>query len=261
MPVDLNKPARWLVVHGVQVGDDSDLKQDETILTELRKQPAAQGLDFTTSLYRYENINDEAQSMVRSALSLLKQSIVAEHVVDKLFDVVGDVVINWRQGETAKKIGQGLKDTILEAYVEQTPLFILAHSLGSIYAFDVVNELMSSDEYYTGSIESWPVQGLVTIGSPIGLGMFQRQGLQEMSNQEELFEWINIWDRTDPVVSGNVFGLANSDYEIAGRFPDIGSGWAKPQDIVLDTTHHHLASHVSYWERPEVSRHMLSIMT
>jgi hypothetical protein len=53
----------------------------------------------------------------------------------------------------------------------------VAHSLGSIYAFDVLNSLIGDGEHFDpGSRKTWPIQGLLTLGSPIGLDMFKVTG-------------------------------------------------------------------------------------
>lgn len=261
MGVRFELPPHWLVVHGVQTGEDAGLDQDRLIDRAIRRLPGGAGLDFTASLYRYENLNDQAQSLVKSALGLLGRSLIAGQATDLLVDLVGDVVIKWRQTETARAIGEGLKAEIVKYYEQGRPLYLLGHSLGSIYAFDVVNELMGEPDYYRdGTIENWPVQALVTIGSPIGLSMFRRSGLRKIPFQEELFRWLNLWDRTDPVVTGHVFGLANSDYEIAERFTHAGTGWAV-QDRPLDSGTQHLLSHIAYWERRELAQDMLELMS
>ena len=49
---------------------------------------------------------------------------------------------------------------------------------------------------------TWPVRGLLTIGSPIGLKMFQKTGrdsAHDLGEGHKFLRWLNIWDPNDPV--------------------------------------------------------------
>ena len=146
MAVDPLMAKKVLVVHGVQAGEDEDQNQHKDIkqLVETRLNGAP--LEFDTEMYRYENINDKAQRLLRTVLKLFVTNIIAQKAVDLTADVVGDVVIALHDGSTAYTIRQGLVDRILEIYEEGNPLYVVAHSLGTIYAFDAVEAAVGSDQ-------------------------------------------------------------------------------------------------------------------
>ena len=264
MSVDSAKPKRILVVHGVEAGTDADQHQDQDVkkLVETRLNGAP--LDFETAMYRYENINDRAQRRLRNVLTLFTDNIVAEEPIDIAVDIVGDVVIALQDGSTAAAIRQGLVDRIEETYEEGNPLYLLAHSLGSIYAFDAVNQLLDDDDYFDrDDRKTWPVQGLVTIGSPIGLRMFKRSKVKPLGRgaKSKFLRWTNYWDRTDPVVSGSFYGRPNEGYNIVERFAtdDDECGWLI-QDKVVDVGRAWLEAHVGYWSHPGLGDDLVSLL-
>jgi len=264
MAVDATKPKRILVVHGVEAGTDADQHQDidinKLITTRLNGAP----LNFETKLYAYENINDTAQRRFREVLALFTTAILMQRPVDLAADIVGDVVIALQDGSTARTIRQGLVDRILETYEEGNPLYLLAHSLGSIYAFDAVNQLVDTHGYFDrDDRKTWPVQGLVTIGSPVGLRMFGRNRVVPLGGgtKSKFLRWINYWDRTDPVVSGSFYGQPNEGYTIVERFATAGAdvGWLI-QDKVVDVGRAWLEAHVGYWTHPGLGDDLVSLL-
>ncbi len=264
MSVDPSKPRKLLVVHGVQVGDDTDQTQDKEIKTLIETRLGGAPLEFRTEMYRYENINDKAQRRYRRLLKLFVSNMLAEEAVDLGADLVGDVLIALKNGSTAYTIRQGLVDRIVEIFEDGTPLYLVAHSLGSVYAFDAVNQLIRTAGYFDrDDRKTWPVQGLVTMGSPIGLRMFKRNKVAPLgeSTKGKFFRWINYWDRTDPVVSGSFYGKPNEGYTIVERFATDSPecGWII-QDKVVDVGRAWLAAHVGYWTHPGLGDDLVSLL-
>ena len=70
------------------------------------------------------------------------------------------------------------------------------------------NELSSDKAFFNrDNILEWPVQGMITIGSPLGLAMFKKTGRKTAKNLGKgryNFKWLNYFDVNDPVVSGIV---------------------------------------------------------
>jgi hypothetical protein len=266
MSVDPTKQRKIIVVHGVQTGEDEDQNQHESIADLIASRLGNSSLDFITQMYRYENINDRAQNKFKRLVRLIAGTPVNRKIASSVIDLVGDVVISLSNGSTAAKIRKGLKEEILQHFTAGNPCYVVAHSLGSIYAFDVINELMKDSHYFDrGSRRSWPVQGLVTLGSPIGLGMFRAHGRRSVTNLGQgtkWFRWKNFWDRTDPVVSGSIFGRQINGYDIAERYrrdtPD--QGWVI-RDVPIDTGKVWLMSHVAYWEHPLVGDVLVDMVT
>ncbi|MFI5308393.1 MAG: hypothetical protein ACHQ53_13635, partial [Polyangiales bacterium] len=216
MSVDPTKPREILVVHGVQTGTDADLDQDVLVRNLVQSHLNGVPLAFSTDLYRYENINDEAQAKLQSVLGAVGSALLDEvplgsvivGLAQKAVDLVGDVVIALDDGSTAHLIRNGLCDRIMQTYTTTgAPLYLVAHSLGTVYALDAVNQLIRerpSGVFDRDSRKTWPVQGLITLGSPLGLQMFGAgRALAPLGAGRKWFRWFNYWSRTDPVVSAS----------------------------------------------------------
>jgi LysM repeat protein len=264
--VDPKKPRKILVVHGVQTGSDNDQNQDDLVSNLIKNRLGNIPLKFKTELYCYENINDEAQKKYKKLAGLILQTPIGKIVADKAIDLIGDVVTSYQDTSTAAEIRAGLKDRILEIFRDGNPCYLVAHSLGTIYAFDVLNELMRENQYFDrNSRKTWPVQGLLTLGSPIGLDMFKQGGRTEVASLgagDKWFRWLNFWDRTDPVVSGNIFGQQLSGYAIAEKYQSasLNQGWVM-RDKAIDTGKVWLMAHVAYWDNPIVGDSLVDMIT
>jgi hypothetical protein len=271
MSVDPLKPRKILVVHGVQTGRDEDIKSHEIIKELILDRLNGIPLAFDTEMYRYENINDVALGKLKKVLDGFMNKLIAKmplgglvgSVLDKGIDVVGDVLIELKDGTACQQIRQGLIDRIEQIYEEGNALYIVAHSLGSIYAFDAVNQLMMNEGYFDrNSRRAWPVQALVTMGSPIGLSMFKRNSIKNLGIGRHYFRWINFWARTDPVVSGSFYGKPYEGYQIAERFiaNNPESGWFI-QDRVLDIGKTWLMAHTGYWRNAGIGDDLVTLIT
>jgi hypothetical protein len=257
MPIDPTKPVKILVVHGVEIADDSKLDQDKDIDQLVKSRLGGIALDYEVEMYKYEDIEEAAQKDLRRIAKAIVATPVGQVITDKILDLVLDVVINLKDDSTAATIRAGLMQRILNYYDAGHACFLVAHSLGTIYSFDVVNELMRDKQYFNrNEWMTWPVQGLVTLGSPIGLNMFQtgkRRTVTPMGAGMEWFRWLNYWDRTDPVVSGSIFGKQLSGYQIAERYikTDPNQGWVI-RDRIVDTGKTWLLAHTAYWANSSV---------
>lgn len=264
MAVDFDKPPNILVIHGVQRGDDKDLTQHKIIKTNVKAQLAANKIKCDVDIFKYEDINDEATFLVKKALAALTGNMIAGWVVSEAVDIVGDVAIALSEGDVYEKIKSLFRKRILKSFDEQRPLFVIAHSLGSIYAFDTINDLMKEADYFKhNQTETRPVQGLVTIGSPLALDLFERDW-QDMTNlvptgqtvddDFKLFPWRNYWDPTDPVVSGSIIGAPWNEWKFKEKYGDkpYDLGWDVRSRTVI-TGKAHLAAHVAYWKDASVA--------
>ena len=260
MAVDPTKPKRVLVVHGVQSGTDADQNQDQLIETLIKTRLNNAPLRFDTEMYRYENINEQAQRSLRRVIKLFFDNIVAEKAVDLGLDIVLDVLIALKGGSTAQKIRQGLVDRLLEIHEEGNPLYLVAHSLGTIYAFDAVNQLIGTPGLFDRSNrKSWPVLGLVTLGSPIGLRMFKRNRVKPLGEGDKFLRWTNYWARTDPVVTGSFYGKPRAGYDIVERFSTKDGGW-DIKDRSVDVGQVWLPAHCGYWAHPGLGDDLVSLL-
>ncbi|MFZ5863571.1 MAG: hypothetical protein ACOYXR_12105 [Nitrospirota bacterium] len=262
MAVDPTKPKRILVVHGVQSGTNADQNQHHLIVELIKTRLNNAPLRFEAEMYRYENVNDQAQRQLRHVMKLFFNHIVAEKLVDLTADIVLDVLIALKGDNTARTIRQGLVDRLLEIHDDGNPLYLVAHSLGTIYAFDAVNQLIKTPGCFDrGNRKTWPVLGLITLGSPIGLRMFKRTRVTPLGPGDKFMRWINYWDRTDPVVTGSFYGKPNEGYVIAERFATRNEdcGWII-QDKVVDVGKAWLPAHCGYWSHPGLGDDLVSLL-
>jgi hypothetical protein len=253
MPIDPAKQRKILVVHGVQTGDDGDLNQDQLIRDLFQNRLGDLNIDYAVDLYRYENLNNEVLDKYQDVVKRLIANPVGAAVASTVIDLVGDVIISLAQGSTADKIRQALKERILGYYADGHPTYVVAHSLGTVYSFDVINQLMRDTAYFSrASRLNWPVLGWTTLGSPLGLGMFKvtgRSRVTDLGPGEKVFPWRNFSDPNDPVVSGNIFGAQMGNVRIAESYLDGSNtqGWLA-NDYVINTGKLHLMAHTAYWE-------------
>jgi hypothetical protein len=263
MPIDFDKPKNILVIHGVQRGDNDDQTQHQTIKANVESQLQDIGIPFDVDIFRYEDINDEATTLVKRALAALTNNVIAGWVVQQAVDMVGDVAIALSEGAVYQRIKSEFRDKILSYYEQGEPVFIVAHSLGSIYAFDVINELMKEPDFFKpNQAKTRPVLGLITIGSPLALDLFERDW-QDMTNlvpadqsiddDFRLFPWRNYWDPTDPIVSGSLVGLPWNEQKFKEKYGDkpYDLGWDARSRTVI-TGKSHVIAHSAYWRDPTV---------
>lgn len=275
MSVDFQQKPTILVIHGVQTGDDNDQRQHKNIQSTLEKLLSStdlhldKPLEFTADIFKYEDINDEASYLIRRVLSTMTGNAISGWVVDKAADLVGDVLLALSEGDAYKQIKKTFTDRIMALNENDAPVYIVAHSLGSFYALEVLNDLFKEFNFAKNDKKTWPVHGLVTIGSPLGLDIFKRsvdtlnrRSINVSVQTKPRFTWKNYWDRQDPIVTGSILG-----YPKANNFPirfDRQSakkkGWSIRSDEVNSGTTAHLAAHTSYWHSPTVGQGIVNML-
>ena len=275
MAVDFDNTPEVLVIHGVQTGDNNDQRQHEYVratLEHLLSNPDLHfddPLDFSTDIFKYEDINDEATDLVGRVLASMTGNAIAGWVVDKASDLVGDVLLAVAQGTVYDEIKQALSARILAINGDQRPVYLVAHSLGSFYAFEVINDLMAKFKMAANDKSQWPVQGLITIGSPLGLSLFKR-GADSLSRRKigvnvkttPRFPWKNYWDRQDPVVTGSIMGYPKES-EFYIRFDRQAAkqkGWSIRSEEVNSGHTGHLGAHTAYWQNRTVGHGIVNML-
>ena len=277
MPVEFRKEAHVLAVHGVQVSDDASIKSDDQIRKLLNRSLSRSHLDrqFEVLGFFYEDINDEAQEFYsKIASAILSGNPLAGRVLKSVIDIVGDVVTAARNTSTARKIRNLLRKRILDSYKDSHQLVLVCHSLGTIYALDAIGELMRKDGLFDGDDRNtWPVQGLITMGSPLGLEVeiagtkvFEKRKIQRVPNaQFEVFPWHNYFNRLDPVVSGQVFGSpvqtqgAKGPVERRYGADTMASQWLL-QGHVITSGRQWLLAHTAYWKNPKIGDRLVDML-
>ena len=268
MAVDLTKPPRIIVVHGVRLGSGASIDCAGAVERLLRQALSRVHVErpFETRQYVYEDLNNDAQEVAQMVSgAILRSRPIARKALERAIDLVGDVVIAAANTSTAAVIRDGLRNKVLEAHDEGHQVVLVAHSLGTVYSLDVVSELLGNAELCSGDDSRlWPVSALLTLGSPLGLNLkvgrwrlFDKRLVQPVPSSHELFPWHNFFNRQDPVVSGRVFGTrvnvkgADGPLERRYRQDTGGAGWLLQPHVVTSGAKWLLA-HTSYWKHHTV---------
>ena len=277
MAVDYNKEPHILAVHGVQIGEDSQITSDDSIRKLVTKSLNSSNLDrsFDVPEFFYENINDDAQKYYKMlASAITKGKALTGKTLKSVIDISGDVVTAAKNTSTAKKIRNKLRKQILGSYDSGHRLVVVAHSLGTIYALDVINELLRSDKYFIGDEKStWPVHGLITMGSPLGLDLqiagleiFEKRKIELLKDAEfEVLPWHNYFNRLDPVVSGNIFGkpinISGSKGPVEERYGEEtkANNWLL-RGHVISSGDAWIKAHTAYWKRSKIGDQIVSML-
>ena len=264
--IDPDKQRKIIVVHGVQVGDNDDLHQDEVVAQLFASRLGGLDVDYAVDLYKYEDMNNQVLDGLQRLVKQLCTTPVGRYLAPAVIDLAGDVVISLANGSTAERIRAGLEEKILGYYEEGHPCYVLAHSLGTVYSFDVINRLMRRNELFDpDNMLSWPVLSWMTMGSPLGLSMFKvtgRDKLTDLGDGDYAFRWRNYFDPNDPVVSGNIFGVDSNIDKIAELYREARpeQGW-RIDDYEINTGKLHLLAHTAYWELPIVGDGLVAMLT
>lgn len=258
MPINPFNRKKILVIHGINPGTDEDIIGHKRLIKALSNR-APDSFEYDVSIVKYESINDKAQLKFFTFNSEFLASLMAERTISYTVDLVGDVFVYINQGDAALQIRKKIKDSIMENYYnEGCPLTVVAHSLGSLYAFDAIGELIIENPnlFDPNDRKTWPVQSFVTVGSPIGLVFFSERSLPAIGQGQSQLRWYNFFDRNDPVVTGNVFGQQTFIHQFAEAYH--ADGWFI-KDVEVVNGGKWLTSHTSYWENNTILDHIISL--
>ena len=277
MSIDFRKDPHILAVHGVQLGVDEGIDSQKQVHKLVTNSLARNHLDrpFEVFGFYYEDINDQAQKFYKGIASAVSSGIpLAGPALKAVIDVAGDVVTAAKNTATAKKIRNQLKKKILNSYNNGHQLVVIAHSLGTIYALDVVNELIRNDEYFKGdNRKTWPVKGLITMGSPLGLELdvlgttlFEKRKIEPVSGADVLlFTWHNYFNRLDPIVSGRVFGaplkVKGAKGPVEHRYgEDVKAAKWRLQGHAVTSGKQWLLAHTAYWKNSRIGDRLVDLI-
>jgi hypothetical protein len=279
MPVNLENPPHILVVHGVQRGAASRVRLDRAVTRLLSTALAASNIteDFTVRQYVYEQKKDRHPTVRLGKLigaAIARGRPLAGLGLATAVDLVGDVVLHAMDGSTAARVRAGLKRSILASHEAGHRLLVVGHSLGSVYALQAINELLREEpERFAGDDRRhWAVQGLVTLGSPLGLDfrlfglhIFPKVVLARIPSPSERLPWHDLYSRHDPIVTGRVFGRRMKCDECLGpverryRADSDAAGWLL-QGHHVRTRAKWLTAHTAYWSEPAVGERLVGML-
>ena len=277
MAVDFSKKAHVIVVHGVQGGTDKEVIGVPQIKKLIEKSLAQSHItrDFDVIGYFYEDINDQAQEFYQKiGGALLKGKPLAGVALKYVIDYAGDVVTSAAQTSTAGKILNGLTKKILESYEAGHQVVVVSHSLGTVYSLDAVNALIAHPGAFNGDDrDSWPVQGLITMGSPLGLDIdlqairvFDKRPIRVIQKSKfEVFPWFNFYNRLDPIVSGNLFGrpveIKGSKGPVENRYGlDMNNARWMLQGRSVTSGDQWVAAHSCYWKNAKIGDQIIQML-
>jgi hypothetical protein len=279
MPVDLHKPPHILVVHGVQHGSARRVRLDQAVTRLVSAALASHNIseDFVVRQYVYEQKKDRHPTVRLGKLigvAIARGRPLAGLGLRAAIDLVGDVLLNLADGSTAARVRAGLINAILRSHIAGHRVLVVGHSLGSVYALQAINELIRERPYrFPGDDRRlWATQGLVTLGSPLGLDfrllglhVFPKLPLAMVPSECERFPWHDLYSRHDPVVTGRVFGARMECDECLGpverryREDSDAAGWLL-QGHHVRTRSKWLAAHTAYWTEPAVGDRLVGML-
>lgn len=155
-------------------------------------------------------------------LALAYTGIVSrDKLSDETYQASGDILFYQARGERLRNCIK----KVVEA--DNTPVILLAHSLGGIACVDMLIE------------QQFPlVKGLITVGSQAPM-LYEINSLVKLEAGQPLPgyfpPWLNFYDLCDVL-----------SYPARGVFP------GKAQDKMLDSGLPYLQAHSAYWKEPEV---------
>ena len=178
---------------------------------------------------------------------------------------VGDIIAYTADPENTNGIRKGVWEQI-KAHCKTGPYSILAHSLGSIIAFDYLYKLFETDTLLfpdggNTKIDSFKdhFRHLFTFGSPIGLFLL-RQGKLWANNQPfstiknpvpKGCTWLNFYDKQDVAA-----------YPLKRLFATNKANKGLPlEDIEVQTGNLVFDSHTDYWENDELAINIASVLS
>ncbi|MEH6446271.1 MAG: hypothetical protein V7784_20440 [Oceanospirillaceae bacterium] len=266
----LTKIPHFIVIHGVQTGTDDDIESDLQIKKLLQKQLDNIDLqvDFEVIGVTYEDINDEAQRPYQWLLeTLVRSTPLTSLLLSRIADVVGDVYSASKGTKTANKIRAKIKKRILKSFNAGHPVYLIAHSLGTVYCLDVLCELMQESDYFThNSLDCWPVHSFISMGSPLGLTtIFKQREIPPIRQPLAFpFSWHNFHHPLDPVVSGNAFGAPTKYKGAIGPVESTYKETAKHAHWSIEghrtvQSAQWLIAHISYWQEPIIGDTLIDI--
>ena len=115
-----------------------------------------------------------------------------------------------REYRVQEEIRGRFVNDLLRVSARSRPHLVVSHSMGTVIAYDCLKRVQ----------ECPPIDGLMTIGSPLGLDEVQDKLRPEWSREDGFpekvsGEWINIYDKLDPVAGFDP--KINNDFRNSGR--------------------------------------------
>jgi hypothetical protein len=137
-------------------------------------------------------------------------------------------------------------------------------SLGSVVGLDIIADLIEAGQIGVDvPRKDWPIRGFLSTGSPLALDVPFITGYTDRANRLKRllparlsgFPWLNLYDSSDPVATGNLFGLASDPSLLANM---RGYRALRITDLSPDSGFH-IRAHTEYWGHPTVAQHVVAL--
>jgi hypothetical protein len=201
-----------------QAQTDRDRRTAEQALAQLTVVEGAQGLMETTRRVVSVATTLLDIPIIRGGVGLLSAPLMVSYLRQ-----VTRYLSRRERDESGVSLDGRIRARIAAA-VGGGPAIVLAHSLGSVVAYEALHEYPSD------------VLLFATFGSPLGLGTFvaPRVRPRPITVPACVAQWVNFWDRDDPVVGRPLSGRrvrANLDeVPLECRRVDADGFWVHPAD-------------------------------
>lgn len=170
----------------------------------------------------WENENQTGEEALKALRKLTSLSLPASWLAGTVIDIVADVPLY------LNVTGDAIRSVVKEVIQHHPNCVVVAHSLGSVIAADVLRQAQLEDNFAT-----LPVSGLVTLGSPLNMLRMRNPMTLEFP-----FRWHNLYYPHDVIVIDN-----DLDSTI---FPGV-------YNLALNRSETPVVSHTSYWSSAVVA--------
>ncbi|MEE1946432.1 hypothetical protein VRU48_15010 [Pedobacter sp. KR3-3] len=173
-------------MRGPGLPEDPALELEQQLLMEL-----AENAEIDLSAEPDTNEEDYKSRDVQNSWPV----ITLARIIDRWIAPGGNYSIRKKTKDVAAYLAVGfIRNDInhfVRSFISDQPTIIIAHSLGTIIAYDVLSHLHA---------EHCDIRGLITLGSPLGVKAVKRQLPQGVRRPEALHgDWLNIYDTRDIV--------------------------------------------------------------
>jgi hypothetical protein len=231
---------------------------------------------------------DEAQRFVSSQLMADAQAMLLNAIGARVLGSIGlgtiGKVLSWFGVPTLTEVADMVADVFIYDGITRTQrikkvvltqilaareksgrgVILHGNSLGSVVGLDIIADLIEAGQI-GGDVprKDWPIRGFLSTGSPLAVNVpFVTGYVDRASRLKRLlparlsgFPWLNLYDTSDPVASGNLFGLT-SDPKMLAKLS--GYRMLRLTDLSPDSGFH-IRAHTGYWNHPTVAQHVVAL--
>jgi hypothetical protein len=226
---------------------------------------------------------DEAQRFVSTQFLADAQAMLLNSIGGRALGTVGKV-LGWFGVPTLAEVADMVADVFIYDGITRTQrikkvvlaqilaaraasgrgVILHGNSLGSVVGLDIIADLIESGQIGADvPRKDWPIRGFLSTGSPLAIDVPFITGYVDRANRLKRllparltgFPWLNLYDSSDPVASGNLFGQASDPSLLANM---RGYRTLRVTDLSPDSGFH-IRAHTEYWGHPTVAQHVVAL--